>query len=846
MISSRQATTFLLNELNFHYFFNRYFWMRIFAVFSAMVLSFFVEAQIPEGIDYHEIVRTWSNDNGVYDFPDHVSATYEQTVEQLSETESVITIKSAKSFPEFSSGLPVDDIPEGMEAYLAHDNFIQRDAQEIIETAELIKREGTYSDLFTLVINVLYWTGHHLSYGNTSDIPDAVKAYNEQIANCIGYVHLSAAILRQMGVPARTVRTLIPIADRGATRHYLLEVYFPEDETWVTFEPQTLSPPMGGNTVAYSDATWNQSKHEVSRDFSRDENTSIRRGMPYVISPTPEIGQWPRLDPEDVSISNQRVIGLTLTGNEDYFATLAYPPASPGPSYNKDAQSDRSALRIYGHDATQNPTVQHLIPADDFGSAIDANGGLSEANKITAGAIDRYSGLSRAHLGPNITMNDQWLVIAMHYKGSEMKEGAVFRPLPKGSFTQRDSVHMGMLMMYKLGEDGQWSHSHNVVQPFLGERNRFGSAVVFQNDLMLVSAPSTTVEASMGGEIQLYRLREDEWLFEETITEPESNLRQSDYGRIMHSDGDHLAVSSNEGVYIYNFAGNHIERESLIEIDIEGIAPEFKPHDIHISKNRLLIGLGDAELRGESSGAVLVYEKEDGEWLHAALLAPDELMRNDQFGANVLEIDGMIVATAHNQGTSFSENAGAIYVFNQVESEVWVPTDYLTIENPIENPLVPYLDENIHRENVGLNTLLFGGELIASATGHFVGSMTGKRMGSFYRFALPEPIHRLRKIREADNELSTIIDLQPNPVVTLTEIIFTLPESGKVELKVSSNDEGVQMKLVDEILEAGTYQIGADLLELSPGSYRLDLITSKGVDHFDLLRIARTQLEEIE
>lgn len=206
------------------------FFAKLLAVFGASVTAFFAEAQIPEGIEYTEKVYTRGREDRVYDFPEHATPTFEQTVEPLSDTASVVRVKIADEFPELNSSYPVGDIPAGMDAYLAHESHIQRDASEIVRTAEMIPGEGPYDDLFDLVMNVLDRNRRHLRYGNPSDIPDAVKAYNERVANCIGYVHLPAAILRRMGIPARTVRTFVA---RGTfvTRHYILEVYFPEDET---------------------------------------------------------------------------------------------------------------------------------------------------------------------------------------------------------------------------------------------------------------------------------------------------------------------------------------------------------------------------------------------------------------------------------------------------------------------------------------------------------------------------------------------------------------------------------------------------------------------------------------
>lgn len=124
---------------------------------------------------------------------------------------------------------------------------------------------------------VLRWNRQHLTYGEPSAIHTALEAFDVRVANCIGFAHLPAALLRNLGIPARVVRTFM-VHGPHLTRHYLLEVYYPEDDQWLTFEPQTVSQPAGTNLFLYADADWNQDVHRITRAFSVDTRTHVLAG----------------------------------------------------------------------------------------------------------------------------------------------------------------------------------------------------------------------------------------------------------------------------------------------------------------------------------------------------------------------------------------------------------------------------------------------------------------------------------------------------------------------------------------------------------------------------------------
>ncbi|HEX9971022.1 MAG TPA: transglutaminase-like domain-containing protein, partial [bacterium] len=103
---------------------------------------------------------------------------------------------------------------------------------------------------FDAVQRILSWVIDHMNYVLTPQDYGAMYSFKTGKGNCQNYSHLSAALMRAVGIPARIVNGItlkqpytVKMKDGSMTlkmaegRHSWIEVYFP-DLGWVPFDPQ--------------------------------------------------------------------------------------------------------------------------------------------------------------------------------------------------------------------------------------------------------------------------------------------------------------------------------------------------------------------------------------------------------------------------------------------------------------------------------------------------------------------------------------------------------------------------------------------------------------------------------
>lgn len=213
------------------------------------------------------------------DIPNYASASFAQRVTREGPNTLLIETAVVNRLPESDEPIPAGPIAPEFERYLEPTPRVQSDDPRIAALAQAILDERQPQTLSELVAAVTDWTARNIAWGDPNDIPDAITAIDNKRANCIGFTHAAAAILRHLGIPVRNARTFFTMhagERRGLTRHYVLEVYFPEVGHWVTVEPQEISGlPWVGNIYLYHDPDWNQGLHVVTRDFSRHPQLQV-------------------------------------------------------------------------------------------------------------------------------------------------------------------------------------------------------------------------------------------------------------------------------------------------------------------------------------------------------------------------------------------------------------------------------------------------------------------------------------------------------------------------------------------------------------------------------------------
>ena len=156
-----------------------------------------------------------------------------------------VPVQATAPYPLRTGALPAD-----VARYLKPSEQVQSDDQGIKDlSAELVKGAKTEGEAVT---RIMHWIVDHLHYTLEPAGYDALTTKREGKGNCQNYSHLTMALLRAAGIPARLVRgrtlgkswevdegngTRRWTAKWGEGRHAWLEVYYP-DHGWLMYDSQ--------------------------------------------------------------------------------------------------------------------------------------------------------------------------------------------------------------------------------------------------------------------------------------------------------------------------------------------------------------------------------------------------------------------------------------------------------------------------------------------------------------------------------------------------------------------------------------------------------------------------------
>lgn len=149
---------------------------------------------------------------------------------------------------ETKAPFPLAAVPREIRDYLGATEQVQSDHARIRSLAGEMTR-GVATE-FDAVQRLISWVVDHLSYVNPPQQYDALYALESGKGNCQNYSHLSAALLRAVGIPTRIINGItmgrpfdvawqkgVMTFKMGQGRHSWIEVWFP-DLGWVPFDPQ--------------------------------------------------------------------------------------------------------------------------------------------------------------------------------------------------------------------------------------------------------------------------------------------------------------------------------------------------------------------------------------------------------------------------------------------------------------------------------------------------------------------------------------------------------------------------------------------------------------------------------
>lgn len=147
-----------------------------------------------------------------------------------------------------NSPFPLQNIPPSEQVYLQSTKQVPATEARIVAKARELTRGVTTE--FDAVQRILAWVVDHMTYVLVPQSYEAMYSFESGKGNCQNYSHLSAALMRAVGIPVRIVngvtlkRSYDAKMEFGSLtlgmaqgRHSWIDVYFP-DLGWVPFDPQ--------------------------------------------------------------------------------------------------------------------------------------------------------------------------------------------------------------------------------------------------------------------------------------------------------------------------------------------------------------------------------------------------------------------------------------------------------------------------------------------------------------------------------------------------------------------------------------------------------------------------------
>jgi hypothetical protein len=172
---------------------------------------------------------------------------------------------------------PLAEVDSQVRVFLRPTDQVQVNHPRIRELAAQLTA-GVKTE-FDAVQRVISWVVDHVRYVTPPEQYDAVYSLESGKGNCQNYSHLSAALLRSVGIPVRIINGVtldrsydvkwqkgVMTFKMGKGRHSWIEVWFP-DLGWVPFDPQ--------NTVLFVSNRF--IRIEVGMDNNETKNDGLMR-----------------------------------------------------------------------------------------------------------------------------------------------------------------------------------------------------------------------------------------------------------------------------------------------------------------------------------------------------------------------------------------------------------------------------------------------------------------------------------------------------------------------------------------------------------------------------------------
>lgn len=214
--------------------------------------------------------------------------------------------------------------------------------------------------------------------------------------------------------------------------------------------------------------------------------------------------------------------------------------------------------------------------------------------------------------------------------------------------------------------------------------DRFGTAVSFSDDVMVVGAPFDWEGANEAGAAYIFRLQGTTWVQEQKLI-PSDIAADDRFGRRAAINGDCAVVGSwfddddgdiSGSAYVFRFNGaDWTEEQKLTASDAQ--AGDRFGDAVGLEGETIVIGAYEEDDAGPNAGAAYVFRYDGANWAQAQKLTASDAQPMDAFGRSIA-IDGdVMLIGARLADADAAADTGAVYVFGW-DGANWVEQQKLT------------------------------------------------------------------------------------------------------------------------------------------------------------------------
>ncbi|WP_417386428.1 Calx-beta domain-containing protein [Gimesia sp.] len=325
--------------------------------------------------------------------------------------------------------------------------------------------------------------------------------------------------------------------------------------------------------------------------------------------------------------------------------------------------------------------VVTIEPDDDFVHQFELQSKL-----FTPGISNSYDEYGRSFAVDNDTM----IVSSRGWDEAGENAGAAF------IYTRNDQGTPAVF------SDDTWGYQATLLPPAGYTTDGFGFTVSIAGDIAVVTDYLDDEGAENSGAIYVYTRSNNVWTFQQKLkaSDPEEYSRfgttlvvendtifvgvETASGENLSGYYDPYSTQEQGAVYIFTRSGNTWSES----VRLTASDPEQQKHfgsSIDVEGSILVVG-ADSDSNDQThyaSGAVYVYELQDGNWIEVQKLHASSIQDLANFGSSVALDGNNLVIGADSQDVLHPElgqleNIGAAFVFTRVD-DVWQETQMLTI-----------------------------------------------------------------------------------------------------------------------------------------------------------------------